>query len=84
MDHLRVVLQVHKEHQLFQKYGKCEFSLRPVACEGIEFDPKNTKAVKNWNRPLTPTYIRSFLGLSRYYRSFVVGFASIAYTFIFL
>ena len=28
VDHLRVVLQVLKEHQLFAKYRKCEFGLR--------------------------------------------------------
>ena len=30
MNHLRVVLQVLKEHQLFAKYSKCEFFLRSV------------------------------------------------------
>ena len=54
MNHLRVVLQVLKEHQLFSKYSKCEFWLRSVAflghiisSEGIEVDPKNMKMVKN-------------------------------------
>ena len=34
MDHLRVVLQVHKECQVFAKYSKCEFWLRSVAFLG--------------------------------------------------
>ena len=34
MDHLRVVLQVLKEHLLFAKYGKCEFLLRLVVFLG--------------------------------------------------
>ena len=46
--------------------------------EGVEVDPRKTEAVKNFPRPLTPTNIRSFLGLARYYRSFVDGFVSIA------
>ena len=49
-----------------------------ISSEGIEVDPKKTKAVKNWPRPLTPTDIRSFLGLAGYYIRFVDGFASIA------
>ena len=38
-------------------------------------------AIKNWPRPLTPTEIRSFLGLSGYYRRFMDGFATIASPF---
>ena len=33
--------------------------------------------MKNWCRPLTPTNIRSSLGLDGYYKSSVNGFASI-------
>ena len=71
MGHLRVVLQVLKEHQLFTKYNKCDFWLRSVAflghiisSEGIEVDPKKTEVVKYCPRPLTPTDIRSLLCLA--------------------
>ena len=47
MDHLRVVLQVLKEHQLFYEYSKCKLWLRLVAflghiifCEGVEVNPR--------------------------------------------
>ena len=46
--------------------------------QGVEVDLKNIEAVKNWPRPLTPTDIQSFLGLSNYYRRFVEGFSTIA------
>ena len=49
-----------------------------VSDQGVEVDPKKIEAVKNWLRPLTPTYIRSFSGLDNYYRRFVKGFSSIA------
>ncbi|KAH0633374.1 hypothetical protein KY284_036160 [Solanum tuberosum] len=85
MEHLRIVLQVLKDHQLYDKFSKCEFWLRSVAflclivsSRGIEVDPKKIDAVKNWPRPLSPTDIRSFLGLADYYRRFVEGFSSIA------
>ena len=53
MKHLRVVLQVLKENQLFAKYRKCEFWLRSVvflghviSSEGVEVDPRKTEVVK--------------------------------------
>ena len=85
MNHLRAVLQVLKENQLFAKYSKCENWLRSVAflghiiaSEGVEVDPTKTKVFKNWTRPLTLTNIRSFLDLVGYYRRFVDSIASIA------
>ena len=51
MNHLRLVLQVLKEHQLFAKYSKCKILLRLiiflghiVSTVGIEIDKKKTKA----------------------------------------
>ncbi|WMV29711.1 hypothetical protein MTR67_023096, partial [Solanum verrucosum] len=39
-----------------------------ISRKGIEVDPIKTDAVKSWPRPLSPTYIRSFLGLAGCYR----------------
>ena len=49
-----------------------------VSDQGVEVDPRKTEAIKNWPKPLTPTDIRSVLGLDRYYRRFVEDFSSIA------
>ncbi|XP_069146050.1 uncharacterized protein [Solanum lycopersicum] len=54
------------------------FQVHVVPDQGVKVDPKKTKVVKNWPQPLTPTVIRSFLGLADYYRRFVEGFSSIA------
>ena len=71
MDHLRVVLQALKEHQLYVKYSECVFWRRSITflghiiySEGVEVDPRKTGAVKNCPRPLTPIDIRSFFGLA--------------------
>ena len=53
MNHLRVVLHVLKEHQLFANYRKCEFWLRLVmfighifSYEGVMVYLGNTEVVK--------------------------------------
>ena len=79
-----MVLQILKEHQLFSKYNNCEFWLRfvPFLCRiissgEVEVNRRKTEVVKNWPRPWSPPYIRSFLGLVGCYRRFFDGFASI-------
>ena len=76
--HLRLTLQVLRQHQLYAKLSKCEFRLRSVTFlghvvsdQGVEVDPRKTEAVKDWPKTLTPTDIHSFLGLANYYRRFV-------------
>ncbi|WMV42034.1 hypothetical protein MTR67_035419 [Solanum verrucosum] len=81
VEHLITVLQILNDRELYAKFSKCEFWLRSVAFlghifsgEGIQIDPKKSEAVKSWTRPLSPSYIQSFLGLVSYYRIFVEGF----------
>ena len=51
-DHLRVVLQVLRDHQLYAKFSKCEFWLTKVkflghvvSASGISVDPEKVEAV---------------------------------------
>nr|GEZ40052.1 hypothetical protein [Tanacetum cinerariifolium] len=76
--HLKLILKLLKEEELYAKFSKCEFWLskvlflgRVVDSEGIHVDPTNIEAIKDWESPKTPTEIRQFLGFAGYYRRFI-------------
>ncbi|KAI3717637.1 hypothetical protein L1987_69382 [Smallanthus sonchifolius] len=82
--HLRLVLDLLRKEQLYVKFSKCEFWLKEVQFlghiineKGIHVDPAKIEAVKNWNAPKTPTEVRSFLGLTGYYRRFISNLSKI-------
>ena len=57
-DHLRVVLQALRDHQLYAKFSKCEFWLievkflgHVVSASGVFVHPKKVEAVMSWERP---------------------------------
>ncbi|GJT69319.1 putative reverse transcriptase domain-containing protein [Tanacetum coccineum] len=83
--HLKLILKLLKEEELYAKFSKCEFWLSKVQFlghvidnEGIHVDPTKIESIKDWASPKTPTEIRHFLGLVGYYRRFIKGFSKIA------
>lgn len=84
MRHLELVLQRLREHQLYVKRSKCEFN-KPevhylgfvVSAQGVRVNPRKTQVVQEWPTPKNVKELRSFLGLSNYFRRFIQGYSTI-------
>ena len=83
-DHLRIVLQLLRDHQLYAKFSKCEFWLTEVgflrhvvSTSGVSIDPGKVEVVISWERPNSVFEIHSFLGLAGYKR-FIEDFSQLA------
>ncbi|KAL8120168.1 hypothetical protein AgCh_017344 [Apium graveolens] len=70
-EHLRIVLEILRREKLYAKFSKCKFWLKEVrflghviSNKGVEVEPANIEAIINWERPNTPTEVRSFMGLA--------------------
>lgn len=83
--HFTTSLQLLRDNQLHAKLSKCECWLEKVAFlehiiskNGSAVNPSKIVAIVSWESPKNVVEVQSFLGLVRYYQSFVVGFSSIA------
>ena len=84
-DHLRVVLQILRDNQLYVKFNKCKFWLpkvkflgHVVSAIGVSVDPEKVEAVMSWERLKSIFEILSFLGLAGCYRRFIEDFSQLA------
>ncbi|GJW84273.1 putative reverse transcriptase domain-containing protein [Tanacetum coccineum] len=68
--HLKLILRLLKEEELYAKFLKCDFWLLKVQflghvidSEGIHADPAKIESIKDWASPKTPTEIHQLLEL---------------------
>jgi hypothetical protein len=73
-EHLWIILQQLRDHQLYAKFSKCAFWLKVVpffghviSTEGIAIDTSKVQEVLGWKSSRSVTQIHSFLGLAGYY-----------------
>jgi hypothetical protein len=72
--HLRLIMEKLREHNLYVKFSKCEFWLNKVgfighilSTEGVAVDPSKVASITEWESPKNAGDIQSFLGLAGYY-----------------
>jgi hypothetical protein len=85
-EHLRLVLQVLREHRLYAKFSKCDFFQKQIhymghiiSEEGVAVDPDKIRSIMEWPTLMDVSDIRSSMGLTGYYRRFIKGFSKIGF-----
>jgi len=83
--HLRMVLDLLRKNQLYAKLSKCEFFQQyisflghVVSKDGISCEKDKVKAIQEWPVPNSVAAVRSFLGVTGFYRRFVQNYSRIA------
>lgn len=73
--HLRQILQILQDNQLYAKLSKCSFGQSSVAflghtlsADGLSMDLSKISTVLNWHVPQDILQMSSFLGLANYFR----------------
>jgi hypothetical protein len=84
--HLRLVLQVLREHQLYSKLSKSSFYQENIHYLGhiisekdITVDPEKIEAIRGWPTPRNFLEVKYFMGLVGYYIIFIERFSEIVH-----
>ena len=83
--HVRKVLELLREYELYAKKSKCTFYTSHVEYlgfivseEGISVNPAKVRDIVEWPEPKNVSEVRGFLGITGWYRTFIKDYASIA------
>ncbi|KAH9263788.1 hypothetical protein BASA83_012767 [Batrachochytrium salamandrivorans] len=83
-EHVRQVLQVLKDNNLFCKAEKCHFYQTEIkylgyiiSPNGVSMDPSKISAVQDWPVPKKVRELQVFLGFTNFYRALVSGYSDI-------
>ncbi|XP_026451002.1 uncharacterized protein LOC113351182 [Papaver somniferum] len=81
IQHLKLTLELLKQHSVFSKKSKCSFRQKKVenlghiiSGEGVATDPSKVECMQRWPTPTTLKDLRGFLGLTACYMKFVQNY----------
>ena len=84
LQHLRTVLELLLNHQLFAKRSKCVFGCSEVeylghiiSRQGVSTNHKKATVVVSWPAPTSVKALKGFLGLTSYYRKFIKHYGTL-------
>ena len=84
-EHLKIIMQVLWEQKLHVNFSKCDLfkdRIQYLRCvvskDGIYVELVKIKSITEWTIPKNVTDIRSFMGITWYYRKFIKGFSKIS------
>jgi transposase InsO family protein len=87
VQHLEKVFAVLLEHKLKVKKSKCTFAQQEIlylghliSPNGVSTDRKKVEPILAWKQPQNVKELRSFLGMTGYYRKFIKGYGVISRT----
>ncbi|GBG63772.1 hypothetical protein CBR_g39316 [Chara braunii] len=82
-EHLKLVLGLLRQHQYKVNLEKCEFGRtkilylgHEISADGLRPDDAKVASIRDWPRPQTVTEVKSFLGMTGYYRPFVKNYST--------
>jgi hypothetical protein len=85
LEHLRQVFSLLAQDQWHIKLSKCKFAQTEISylghvisAQGVATDPSKVADILSWPQPSNVKELRSFLGLSGFYRRFVRHYAIIS------
>jgi hypothetical protein len=84
---------LHRLQQVFNRFRQARLRIHPAKCRfsvsrvlflghvfsenGVSVNEDKIKMVKNYPRPTTAKAVKSFLGLTSFYRRFIKGYSDV-------